>query len=292
MRRGVLALAPLVVISCHRAPPATSPARADVAWARPAQAGEVAVADVNGVPIWSGDVAKHARATHLDAREAVADLIDQEILAQEARRRGLADDSDVREARNQALVRRFVSEDFGPRTATPDTIPPEAARPAYDARHDYFFHDRLLKVWNVCTNATTAQSIATECKRHPPKDKDEFQAIATRFGSPAQNVLIEETSRGVQLAWRDAMMSLLHKAGEVSPPVNLPQLPYDCKVHIAYVEMARPKEAISFQDALPEIRTRIFDDWRRLRFSQWTSELRGAHKVIEEPGPLSQLQAD
>jgi len=80
------------------------------------------VAEVNGEPIWDADVAGYAAAHGVAPREALEALVARELLAQEARRRGLSEDPDVVEVRRRERVRRLL-DGFAAATDSPDEIP-------------------------------------------------------------------------------------------------------------------------------------------------------------------------
>src|SRR5262249_14422254 len=146
------AVVALAAAACGRAAPERAAARSPSPTLHAAaRANETPLAQVGDTAIYRGELTEHARATGLSPRAALDDLVAQELLAQEAARRGLADDADVREARAEALVRLFVPTEFGRATASPDAIPESDARPVYDKLRDYFNHGPMLRVWNVCT---------------------------------------------------------------------------------------------------------------------------------------------
>src|SRR5207245_1422770 len=144
MRRLALAL---LVLACSTS--GRQPRTRAVAWTPLAAPSDLVVARVRDVPIYASTLREHAQKTGLDKRGALDDLVTEELLAQEARRRGLSDAPEVREARAQALVRRFVTEEFGRSTAAPEVVPEHDAHAIYQQMYDYFHHQRLLRVRNV-----------------------------------------------------------------------------------------------------------------------------------------------
>src|SRR5262249_7949354 len=127
-----LALLPLSCGSPSRPPPA------QVAWTPSAQPGDLVVARVGGEPVYASMLAEHARSIHSDRRRALEDLVAQELLAQEARRRGLGQAPEVLLARKQALVRRFIRLEFEKRAAAPESVPEHDAQKRYQQMHEYF----------------------------------------------------------------------------------------------------------------------------------------------------------
>jgi len=88
----------------------------------PATGAEV-VATVNGESIYAADVARVMAARGLDRAAALDELVVQELLAVEARRRGLADDPEVVDTRRRERVRAMLRRDFEPSFDGPEDIP-------------------------------------------------------------------------------------------------------------------------------------------------------------------------
>src|SRR5205807_3101196 len=92
-----------------------------------------------------------------------------------------------------------------------------------------------------------------------------------------------ETSRGYHPDWRKAVFAALHQAGDLMPPTHLPGIAPSCAWFIAYCEEFLPARSDSFAQALPEVRRRIYDDWRRRAFQNWTAVLQRAEEVVLHP---------
>jgi hypothetical protein len=247
---------------------------------------DVVVARVRETPIYGSQVAAHGKATGLSPVQARDDLVDQELLLQEAVRRRLWDNAEVDLARRQAMVRRFVTGEFGAATARPEAIEPADARPVYDGQINYFRHGRMLRVWNVCTGQEQAQGIYQDVRAHPPRSVEDFRAIAERHGASAQMVFLEETSQAYQAAWRQALFAHVQHPGQILPPTHLPELALACTTHVAYCEEALAPRDDSFEQALPEIRQKIYEDWRRKKFLNWSGQLVRAHRIELHPEAL------
>src|SRR5262249_35093833 len=96
------------------------------------ETGADVVAEVNGDKIYAADVAIQAAAAHQTPAEALAELVDAQLLAQEAFRRGLADDPDVQEARERESVRQLLKRGFEPSFSKPGDIPIDEVRQVYE----------------------------------------------------------------------------------------------------------------------------------------------------------------
>lgn len=119
-----LGLAPAACGDQEPARPAAAPVDPGAAIATRADpAGRIRVAEVNGEPIYGDCVATQAAAHRLDRAAALAECVDFELLAQEARRRGLVGDPDVLAARRTELVRALVEADYAPTLDDPSDVP-------------------------------------------------------------------------------------------------------------------------------------------------------------------------
>ena len=126
MRAVVLAL----IVACGGAPevaPATSSRAADPIATKAGPTDEI-VAQVNGRPVWASCVAAQGAALAKlggvpDAKkQALDECIAFELLAQEADKRGLADDAEVVDATRTAIVNRVVELGFEQKYTKPADI--------------------------------------------------------------------------------------------------------------------------------------------------------------------------
>ncbi len=123
--RPALLLALAALAACGQGTsdePARAPAAPAVTTSADA-AGREVVARVDGEPIYADCVATQAAAHGLDRAAALAECVDFELLAQEARRRGLAADADVLRARRTEMVRALVEADHVPTLDDPSDVP-------------------------------------------------------------------------------------------------------------------------------------------------------------------------
>jgi hypothetical protein len=252
----------------------------------PAQPGDLVVASGPGAPIFASQIAAHARATGLAPRAALDDLVRQELLAREAWRRGYDREPAVQLARREEMVRLFVARDFGAQHADPSVIPDSDLRPVYDQRIEYFKHERLARVWNVCTTALQAKALYDDARAHPPQTNQAFAHIANAHGSAAQEILVEETSRAYHEQWRKALFASIKKRGDLMPPAHLPELPFPCSDHVAWAEEFFAPRDDSFEQARKELREKIWEDWRKNAFAKWVAEWVQKHQIATHPEQL------
>ena len=247
-------------------------------WTVTAAANDTVVAEVAGTPILGSQLAAHAKATGLEKRAALDDLVRQEVLAHEARRRGYDQKPEVDLARREEMVRVFVARDFGAKNADPSVIPEADLRQVYDRYHEYFVHDRLAKVLNVCSSPETAHAIYDDAKAHPPADAAAFEAIAQAHGAHADNIVVEETSIGYQEKWRKALFAAVHKPGDLML-AHLPDLPFPCTDHVAWTQEYSAARHDSFEKARDEVAKKAWDNWRERAFGRWLMTMVRQHQI-------------
>jgi hypothetical protein len=273
----------MMTLGCARTGKTQVPEQAGLVWSAATQPSDSIVAEVGQVSIHAGEVAAHMRSTGLGARPALEDLIRQELLAQEARRRGLAGDPEVVLSRKQALVRRFVEVEFGAKNSSPSVIPDSDLRPVYQQRITMFQHGRVAKVWNVCTSPEQARAIWKDAKEHPPQTPEQFQEISVRHGVKAAMVLTDEAWENFHADWRKAVFAAITKKGDLMAPAHLPAVAQSCSDHVAWAEDFFPPRNDSFEQAREEVRTRIFEDWRKNAFLSWAGRMLAAHRIETHP---------
>ncbi|MBU1656498.1 MAG: hypothetical protein KJ558_17040, partial [Gammaproteobacteria bacterium] len=194
--------------------------------------GEVAVARVNGVPITASRVVKLARETGRSPSEVVDRLISFELLAQEARRRGLSSHPETREATRKAMVQRYLELEFED-SHRPEDMPEAMLRDAYQQNISQFVRPKLRRVAHLLVVAPDGRftkdqqrdafALAQEIHREAVKvnDLDAFRGLRSVFDGRRGFEVIEEIIStsvypGAALATNfiDAAMEL-DKRGEV-----------------------------------------------------------------------------
>ena len=271
-----IACAALLVLACgEKSAQKVTP---EMAWNAAAAANDAVVAQVHGSPILASQVAAHAKAAALDKRAALDDLVRQEVLAAEARRRGYESQREVDLARREEMVRLFVARDFGATHPDPSVIPEADLRQVYERYREYFVHDRLAKVLNVCTSPEIGRAIYDDAKAHPPKDADAFDAIVKAHGAHTDTIVVEETSLGYQEKWRKALFAAVHKPGDLML-AHLPELPFPCTDHVAWAAEYSPARNDSFDKARNEVAQKAWDTWRERAFGRWLTQLSHQHQI-------------
>jgi hypothetical protein len=247
------------------------------------------VAKVGEVPIFARQVLAEAKRFGTPVRDALASIIDANILAEGARSRGAfpttSDDFEV----ESTLVQRFVERDLEPSLAL-DAMPDKDLRPLYDRLIDRFVHPRLVEVgilaiytgplmkderWTTRKNA--AQDLAAYLAKHPPKTLDDFADIAKDREWSDRAVVYRRTIQGPDRPFPKVVGTEVLKLR--SPGQTTPLVSDETGFYIARYVDERAPEDVSFEQARGELATAYFDKWIQEQFMAFTSRLAQPHKV-------------
>jgi parvulin-like peptidyl-prolyl isomerase len=259
-----------------------------------------AVAVVNGRPISAREVAEQARASGVDARQALDALIDAELVAAAAEKRGLGTAPEVVEAMQQALVRRLLAMTFE-REVTPEQLPEEEMQAAYTRNRTRLDHPELIEVRHILArtgkqdDVGRRQALRRRAERVVERARavhgaDEFAALGPALSDP-EIALRTETVVTARRGWTvdafaDAVFAL-PADGAVSGVVET-----EFGYHVIYRVRRIAEEHISFKAARPKLRELMWPDFQRRAFLRFAEELTGRHEVAvhgerlaqEEPG--------
>jgi hypothetical protein len=108
---------------------------------------EVVVARVGDELIGASDVASRMRVSGLDRRSALEELIDEALLVNEARDRGLNGSPAERRAVERVMVRQMLK-DFEAEL-TPESVPADAVRANFDEHRDKLQVPERRASWHI-----------------------------------------------------------------------------------------------------------------------------------------------
>jgi PPIC-type PPIASE domain len=251
------------------------------------------VARVDGRPIHASAVAAQARASGHDARRALDDLIDAEVLAGEAARRGLDRDRDAEEAAEAAAVRRLLATDFE-KEVTASRIPDAVIHRVYEKNKTQLVHDVEIDLWHILVpvdklsaeEKAQARSAADELARRAREvqDLDAFKALAATVKAPHpahyEHTITQRDGWTVR-EFSHPAFELLKKPGDVSPVVET-----SYGFHVMYLVGYRPALNIGFAEAEPELRKNFFPEFQKPEFLHYCERLAGSHSVELHPDHL------
>jgi parvulin-like peptidyl-prolyl cis-trans isomerase-like protein len=272
----------------------------------PARDAEV-VARVNDEAIYAADVERQARGRGQTPAQAVAELIDAELLAQEARRRGLADSPEAILARKQERVRLLVKREFEPSFAGPRDVPAEEVEAALrDPRNrGRFDHPEYHTVVFARADVPPAASPEVEAQARRaaealwlaatvsrPRDDEQFAQLAMGVertlgvGLPRQIYSTTE-HHGPAVPDFAAAAFTVHEVGDVSRPLRT-KWGWD----VLFLSAIIPERHATAAEADAELRHVGFEPSRRAGFLRWADGYVRRHQVVRFDDVLGKIDVD
>lgn len=254
-----------------------------------------AVADVSGTAITAAEVASYAARAGLDPRAALDELVTLEVMAQEAKRRGIvASPSELDDAR-RAAVRALLHRDFEA-THRKEDIPRALLAETYERRKTYFVHPPIRRVHNVLAaekpprpgspGFQQIRALVTQARRDG-LSPEAFVARAEAVGLHVDRSLgtFEGDPRFVG-KWVQAVTRDPFVRGAFSDPFPTEEFGWHTVVFLEET----PARNTSLDEALSEIRDRIFDEYRSAEFGKWLERQLDRHKVVRRPELLAEAE--
>jgi hypothetical protein len=252
------------------------------------------VARVDGRPIFAAEVQRHAAKKGLQARDALNQLIDLELLAGEAARRLAVDAVDVQAAGRRAAVQRLLEEHFDADHRKAD-IPDQLVKAVYESRKLYFVHPPMRRVHNLLAIARPPRPGS-----NAEQKLQQFVVEARRLGGDSAAVLALAEQRGLKIdrdlrtftddrsylaPWVTAVMNMPARIDAIS---DVFQTEYGWHA-VLLIELI-PARNEDLAAAADEVRERIVSDWRRRELDAWIDALVRRYQVRHFPEALAANQ--
>ncbi len=241
------------------------------------------VARVGNRPIGASDVAARMAAEGIDAETALEALIEEELLAQEATRRGLTLDAEGERAVERIMVRAMLS-DFE-RTLTPDAVSIEEVEADFVKHRDKLQVPERRRSWHILVKDSSeagrrmARSILAEVRT-----ADDPKTVYAKYdqrdaASSDAELTVEELppitrKANIEKPYKDALF-----AAESTGPLKKPvETSYGW--HVIVLTEIVPGETRSLKDVEGEIRARISQKKRFEKLAE-TVRAREAEGLVE-----------
>ncbi|HEX8950950.1 MAG TPA: hypothetical protein VF997_12585 [Polyangia bacterium] len=285
MRGLAVAAVALFACGCARGERERAPAAPLVADSR-----DEVVATVDGRPIYAAAVAAQARARGVDRQTALADLVDAEVLAGEAARRGLDHDLEVRDETKGALVRRFLALGFEAQTSPAD-VPEQLVRREYQRNMAYLNHGTYADVWHILVPVAKGASAADKeqararaaalARRARGMSLADFQKLGRDEGLRVEEIV---TARDgwVERPFSEAAFAQLERPGDTSTR----DIETSYGFHVEYLVKWIPAEHHTLAEAAPKLREGLFAEYRRRFFGKYVDEAMARYKIELHPEHL------
>ncbi len=262
------------------------------------------------IQITAGRVRAYAAGREGRAPQAlVQDLIDFELLAQQAQVAGLATAPEAVDAERSALVRVYLGKTFA-HTWRAETVPDALVRQSYEKNRSFFTHPELRDGVHILVAHKAGDSpkrpaapeldavardlagqIHADLVASPPADREAFLARAERFrtATEAAGLVLMPQSLGRfarKGAFAEAFTDEAFKLGkgDISPP-----FPTQFGWHVVLVDDVVPAKDEPLSAVEASIRERVTPDVRRLELSKLVMGLKARHAVLVNPEPLEHL---
>lgn len=255
------------------------------------------VARVGDRPIGAAEVAARMAAEGVDADTALERLIDQELLVQEARRRGITEGRDEERAAERIMVRAMLH-DFE-QDLTPDSVPEDEVRADFESQREKLDIPERRKSWHILVKDSSESGWRlAEAIRDEVRSAADPRSVFRRYAEggeaePPLEVSAEDlppiTRRaGIEQAYKDA----LFEAESTGPLDTLVETSYG--VHVIVLTEILPSERKTLREVESEIRDRLS---QKKRFERLAEVIRageaaglveydaeGVARLLEMPG--------
>ncbi|MCK5799866.1 MAG: peptidyl-prolyl cis-trans isomerase, partial [Deltaproteobacteria bacterium] len=256
------------------------------------------VARVNGRPILLVDLRRQMKEAKQEKHRALDALIQEELLAQEARRRGYDTQSKVLEAARRQLATTYIKEAFG-KTISREAIPREFVERAYKANRLRYVRPAAVDVLHLLCVAGRRQSkaihdAAARCATAASKlisaryfSSEDFKRLPESLAAVTTptTVRVEKLTtplRGLTVApFADAAFALKNK-GDISPPVKT-----RFGIHFIYLLERHAGRHQSLANAEDEIRGRLFNEAWGILFDRWAKKLEKTRHAVTDVAALN-----
>lgn len=218
------------------------------------------VARVGGRSIGAEEVEALAAADAISPEAALQQLIDEELLAQEAERLGFTIEREGERTMERLMVRSMLHD--MERQNTPESISEEELREDYALHEDKFRIPERRRTWHILVTdkGDEAEALAASILRELQQARDPHTVYERYVDGAPEGVLLEVLAEelppvtkeaGLEKSYKDAIFS----AKSEGPLKNLVETSYGW--HVIVVAEILPAEQLSMADVEEATRSRI-----------------------------------
>ncbi len=235
-----------------------------------------------------------ARYTSLEQKKDFLDnLIRFEVLAKEAKKRGMDQDPEVVRTMKQVMIQKLMKEEFETRVK-PDDVPEAEMQQFYEEHKAEFNKPEEVRVTAiVLEDKETADKLAPEAKGPKGSDNKGFRELVTKHSTDE-----DSKQRGGDLRYfaadsKDVPPEVvkaafaLEKTGDVAGPIKT-----DKGFYIIKQTGRRKAIAKSFEEVKKQIQNRIYRDKRTKAMEDFVGNLKTAAKIETFDDRLAKVRID
>ena len=241
-------------------------------------------------------------------KEYLTSLVQFELLAAEAARRGLANDPEVLEAAKQAMIRKFLA-DTAVDAVKPDAFTDADLKTYYDANPGLYHKPEQVEVSHILVkDAATAERIAKELRAASegapaklvlawndyvgrlsldPSTVPYLGSLGVVSKTPPQGATPEELERLARVPAEVIAAAMGRETFTIGTPVQSP-----AGWHVLMVTSKSPAVDKAFDDVKDSLRARLVKRERDLRRQKLIDALRAAAKIELNEDALRQLPVE
>ncbi len=285
------------------AAPTATPASAEVSLtADPGN--RLVVARVDGVPVYGDCVERQAAAHHLDERAALEECIDFQLLAGEADRKGYRTNPAVLAARKTEMARALIDDKFLAHFSSPEDVPESDLHAAYaqlkdreyvrpeERRETQYARIKMSEktpTWKPRFWAALAISWFVYWHFQDQHDLTEgtFLREAAEVAAPWE---VAHEKYPFSFPQHSRIQEVYSRATWEIPEPGMVHAPIRSRwgFDIILLISVLPPVNLSFEQALPDLRQKIFARSRLRAFIHWSESLYGGKPTIDD-GWLARL---
>jgi peptidyl-prolyl cis-trans isomerase C len=235
------------------------------------------------------------RYTSLEQKKEFLDsLVRFEILAKEAYRRGLDKDPEVIRTMKQVMIQKLMREELDAKI-TADAVPEAEVRAYYDANlEDYVRPDEVRVSAIVVKHRAQADRVALEARGEAGKTNKGFRDLVMRYSADEDTKLRGGDLRYFDAAGKELPAPVVKAAfaliatGDVSDAIDAGNGSF----YVLKQTGRRRASTRSYEDAMPQIRNKLFRDRRLAAQQEPVQAIRARAKIEIHEVNLAKVRVD